>query len=152
MTQLLGHNEETPKPEDMGKQDQTAWPDPEVPEQAKRRRFSARYKLRILKEADACAERGQLGALLRREGLYYSHLTTWKRHCQEGSLQSLSPKKRGPKPKTSKKKTQVAQLESENRRLRQKLNQAEAIIDIQKKVYALLEANQDSADESDEKS
>lgn len=151
MTQPLGQNEEKPKPEDMGNQDQRVWPDPEVPEQAKRRRYSPQYKLRILKEADACTERGELGALLRREGLYNSHLTTWRRNRQQGSLQSLSSKKRGPKPKAGKKKTREAQLESEIRRLRQKLNQAEAIIDIQKKVYALLEANQDSADESDEK-
>lgn len=151
MSQSPSHKEQKPKPYDMEKQDQPAWPDPEVPEQAKRRRFSARYKLRILKEADACTERGQLGALLRREGLYYSHLTTWRRHRQEGSLQSLTPKKRGPKPKTGKKDTRVAQLESENRRLRKKLNQAETIIDIQKKVYAFLEAQQDDP-ESDESS
>lgn len=150
MSRRIGQNEEKPKPEDMGEQDQAVGPDPEVPERAKRRQFSPQYKLRILKEADACAEKGQLGALLRREGLYSSHLTTWRRNRQQGSLESLSAKKRGPKPKTSNKKTREAQLESENRRLRKKLNQAEAIIEIQKKVYALLEANQDNADESDE--
>jgi transposase-like protein len=152
MSRRLGQNQEKPKPEDIGKQDQTVGPDPEVPECAKRRQFSPQYKLRILKEADACTEKGQLGALLRREGLYNSHLTTWRRSRQQGSLESLSPKKRGPKPKADKKKTREAQLESENRRLRKKLNQAEAIIEIQKKVYALLEANQDNADESNENS
>lgn len=152
MTRRLRQNEEQPKPEGMGKQDQTVGPDPEVPERAKRRHFSPQYKLRILKETDACTEKGQIGALLRREGLYNSHLTTWRRSRQQGSLESLSPKKRGPKPKASQKNTREAQLESENRRLRKKLNQAEAIIEIQKKVYALLEANQDSADESDENS
>ena len=152
MTRRLGQNEEQPNPEGMGKQDQIVGPDPEVPERAKRRQFSPEYKLRILKETDACTEKGQIGALLRREGLYNSHLTTWRRSRQQGSLESLSPKKRGPKPKASQKNTREAQLESENRRLRKKLNQAEAIIEIQKKVYALLEANQDNADESDENS
>lgn len=113
-------------------------PDPEVPEQAKRRRFSAKYKLRILREADACIARGELGALLRREGLYASHLTTWRRQQEEGSLKGLAPKKRGRKPNKNRKSKREAQLESENRRLRKKLEQAEAIIDIQKKVGALL--------------
>ena len=113
-------------------------PDPEVPEQAKRRRFSAKYKLRILRKADACTEKGELGALLRREGLYASHLTTWRRQREEGSLKGLAPKKRGRKAKKSPQSKRVAQLEGEVRRLRQKLEQAEAIIDIQKKVAALL--------------
>ena len=113
-------------------------PDPEVPEQAKRRRFTAKYKLRILQESDACTEKGQLGALLRREGLYYSHLTTWRRQRDEGSLKGLAPKKRGRKPNKNRKSKREAQLEGEVRRLRKKLEQAEAIIDIQKKVAALL--------------
>ncbi len=113
-------------------------PDPEVPEQAKRRHFSPKYKLAILKEADACTERGQLGALLRREGLYASHLTTWRRQREEGSLKGLTPKKRGRKPNKNRKSKREAQLESENRRLRKRLEQAETIIEIQKKVAALL--------------
>lgn len=126
-------------------------PDPEVPEQAKRRRFTAKYKLRILREADACTEKGQLGRLLRREGLYSSHLTTWRRQQEEGSLKGLAPKKRGRKPNQNRKSKREAQLESENRRLRKKLEQAEAIIDIQKKVAALL-GNPIEGPESEENS
>ena len=113
-------------------------PDPEVPEQAKRRRFSAKYKLRILREADACEATGQIGALLRREGLYSSHLTNWRRQRDEGSLKGLTPKRRGRKAKKSPQSKRVAQLEGEVLRLQRKLEQAEAIIDIQKKVGALL--------------
>jgi transposase-like protein len=126
-------------------------PDPEVPEKAKRRRFSAKYKLRILREADACTKKGQLGALLRREGLYSSHLTTWRRQREEGSLQGLAPKKRGRKPNKNRKSKREAQLERENRRLRKKLEQAETIIEIQKKVAALL-GNPIESPESDENS
>lgn len=70
-------------------------PDPEVSERAARRRFTAEYKLRVLRQADACAGTGELGALLRREGLYSSHLTTWWRQREQGSLAALSPKRRG---------------------------------------------------------
>ena len=126
-------------------------PDPEVPEQAKRRHFSPKYKLAILREADACTERGRLGALLRREGLYSSHLTTWRRQREEGSLKGLTPKKRGRKPNKNRKSKREAQLESENRRLRKKLEQAETIIEIQKKVAALL-GNPIEGPESDEES
>ena len=72
--------------------------DPEVVPRAKRRRFSAEYKLRILEEAAACSERGQIGSLLRREGLYSSHLTTWRHQREQGQLEALSPKNRGRKP------------------------------------------------------
>ncbi len=126
-------------------------PDPEVPEQAKRRRFTAKYKLRILQETDECTEKGKLGALLRREGLYYSHLTTWRRQREEGSLKGLAPRKRGRKPNKNRKSKREAQLESENRRLRKKLEQAETIIEIQKKVAALL-GNPIEGPESDENS
>lgn len=112
-------------------------PDPEVPEQAKRRRFSAKYKLRILREADACTEKGQLGKLLRREALYSSHLTTWRRQKEEGSLKGLTPRKRGRKANKNPQSKRVAQLERENSRLRRQLEQAETIIEIQKKVSTL---------------
>ncbi len=69
--------------------------DPEVPEKAARRRFTAAYKLRVLKEAQTCKGTSQCGALLRREGLYSSHLTTWRRQVERGSLEALSPRKRG---------------------------------------------------------
>jgi len=126
-------------------------PDPEVPEKAKRRRFSAKYKLRILREADGCTEKGQLGALLRREGLYSSHLTTWRRQRDEGSLKGLAPRKRGRKPSKNRKSKREAQLEGEVRRLRKKLEQAETIIEIQKKVAALL-GNPIEGPESEENS
>jgi len=113
--------------------------DPEVSEKARRRRFSAEYKLRILQEADACTEPGEIGALLRREGLYSSHLGVWRRQREEGTIQGLTPRKRGrktqPKNPLSKK---VTELERENTRLKKRLKQAETIIDVQKKVSQIL--------------
>ncbi len=115
-------------------------PDPEVVEKPKRRRFTADYKQRILDEADACKEPGEVGALLRREGLYSSHLAAWRRQRREG----LKPKKRGRKGKTPEQK-RVAELEKENVRLQRqkakleaKLKQADEIIAFQKKVASLL--------------
>jgi len=113
-------------------------PDPEVPEKPVRRKFSPEYKLKILAEADRCTEYGQIGALLRREGLYSSHLSEWRRKRMEGTLVSLSPKKRGPKPEKNPLAGEVARLERENERLQRKLAQAETIIDVQKKVSGLL--------------
>ena len=125
-------------------------PDPEVPEKKRRRKFTAKYKLSILAEADLCTEPGQLGALLRREGLYSSHLTTWRRQREEGLLDALSPKKRGRKKKFKNPLAdQVARLERDNRRLQQKLKQAELIIEAQKKMSEILGVAQ-SLDESDE--
>jgi len=118
-------------------------PDPEVVAQAKRRTFSAKYKLRILEKADGCTEAGQLGALLRREGLYSSNLKTWRRQREEGSLKGLAPKKRGPRPDPDKELLQrIAKLEKENLRLADKLEKAELIIEVQKKVARLLGAEQ----------
>lgn len=111
-------------------------PDPEVVPVAKRRRFSAEYKLRILEEADQCRERGQIGALLRREGLYSSHLTRWRQQRSGRQLQSLASKKRGRKPDVQAK--EVEQLRQENERLRAQLEQAELIVDVQKKLSQLL--------------
>jgi transposase-like protein len=119
-------------------------PDPEVPEAKSRRKFTAAYKLRILKEVDLCSEPGQLGIILRQEGLYYSNLTTWKRQREDGILQGISPKKRGRKKKAINPLSQrVAQLEKENRRLQQKLKRAETIIDAQKKISEILGIDQD---------
>jgi len=111
-------------------------PDPEVAEKPKRRRFSAEYRLRIVREADACKEPGEIGALLRREGLYSSLLTAWRRQRDGGALEGLRSKKRGPKAKTV--DPRVKRLERENARLKRKLEQAETIIDIQKKVAGML--------------
>jgi transposase len=112
-------------------------PEPEVLPRAERRRFSAEYKLRILEEVDGCTERGQIGALLRREGLYSSHLSKWRKQRALGQLEGLSPKKRGRKPQDPAVE-EVARLRRENERLRARLEQAEMIIDVQKKLSQLL--------------
>ena len=125
-------------------------PDPEVPEKKRRRKFTAKYKLSVLSESDLCTEPGQIGALLRREGLYSSHLTTWRRQKEKGLLDALSPKKRGRKKKsTNPLADRVARLEKDNRRLQQKLKQAELIIEAQKKMSEILGISQ-NLEESDE--
>ena len=111
----------------------------EVSEKPLRRRFSTEYKVRILAEADGCTKLGQLGELLRREGLYSSLLSTWRRQRDEGMLAGLTPKRRGRKAKTKNPlANDVARLERENLRLTEKLRQAELIIDVQKKVSEML--------------
>lgn len=112
-------------------------PDPEVVPKAKRRKFSAEYKRRILEEADNCTEAGQIGALLRQEGLYSSHLSTWRRQRDRGLVQALSPKRRGRKRKDELER-EVAKLQRENERLQASLEQAETIIEVQKKLSRLL--------------
>jgi transposase-like protein len=122
-------------------------PDPEVPEKKPRRKFTAKYKLRILAEADACTQPGQIGALLRREGLYSSNLTTWRKQKAEGLLQAMTPKKRGRKRKPKNPLAdRIAQLEKENRRLQDKLKKAETIIEVQKKISEILGINQNPDD------
>jgi len=111
-------------------------PDPEVPAKAQRRRFSAEYRLRILKQADACKKSGDVGALLRREGLYSSHLTHWRQQRARGALAGMRARKRGPKAQPL--DPRVKQLEAENRRLQRKLQRAETIITLQKKVAEIL--------------
>ena len=114
-------------------------PDPEVVIDAKRRTFSAEYKLRILAEADAAAAQpGAIGALQRREGLYSSHLVTWRRERQAGILKGLTPHKRGPKSKRNPQEEEMQKLRRENQRLTEELRKAAIVIDIQKKVGALL--------------
>jgi len=111
-------------------------PDPEVPAKAKRRKFTAEYKLRIVREAERCKQPGEIGALLRREGLYSSLLTAWRREVEQGSRAALRSKKRGPKARVV--DPRVKELERENARLRKRLEQAEIIISVQKKVSKLL--------------
>jgi transposase len=124
-------------------------PDPEVPEQKPRRIFTAGYKLRLLQQADACVEPGQLGQLLRREGLYSSNLTTWRKQRDQGLLHAMAPKKRGRKNKGKNPLTsRVAQLEKEKLRLEQKLRRAELIIEAQKKISEILGITQ-NLDEND---
>lgn len=114
-----------------------AVPNPEVPAQARRRILPASYKLRILCEADGCAQ-GQLGALLRREGLYSSQLATWRQQRKAGTLTALTPRPRGRPPIHSAEAATLAAMQAENARLTRQLAAAEAIIEIQKKVSALL--------------
>jgi len=114
-------------------------PDPEVSEKELRRKHTAKYKLSILEKADTCTQIGEIGALLRREGLYSSNLTTWRRQREKGQLQALRPKKRGRKEKEINPLTKrVAELERENRWLQQKLKKAELIIEAQKKMSEIL--------------
>jgi len=114
-------------------------PDPAVPEKPVRRRFTAEYKIRVLREADRCTEPGQLGALLRREGLYSSHLSTWRQQRDAGTLAGLTPKRRGPKPNADAPLIAENQrLSRENQRLTAKLRQAETIIEVQKKLSEIL--------------
>ncbi len=111
----------------------------EVTEKAKRRRFTAEYKKRILDQAERCTQRGEVGALLRREGLFSSHLADWRKARDRGELAALSPKRRGPKahmPHPLEKK--VGELEHELARTKAQLERAEIIIDVQKKVSRLL--------------
>src|SRR3954468_2226332 len=118
----------------------TGRPAPEVPEgleRARRRQFTVGYKLRILSEADAARTTGEIGALLRREGLYSSHLAAWRRQREEGILTALSPRRRG-RPASSPEQRELARLRQENERLGQRLVAAEAVIEIQKKVAFLL--------------
>jgi transposase len=108
----------------------------EVAVKALRRRFSAEYKLRILEEAETCSS-GEIGALLRREGLYSSHLTTWRHQREAGQLAGLAAKKRGPKP--NREAEELKRLRKENERLQVRLQQAEAIIEAQKKLAQLFD-------------
>ena len=119
-------------------------PDPEFVPKAKRRQFTAEYKLHILEEADHCTERGQIGELLRREGLYSSHLCTWRQQQAQGQLEALAPKKRGRKPDPS--ATELARLRRENERMRTQLGQAQIIIEVQKKLSRLLGLTTDKSE------
>lgn len=119
----------------MAEQNGTNW-SVEVQPRARRRRFSAEYKQRILAEADTCP-RGQVGALLRREGLYYSHLGKWRGEREAGTL---ADRPRGPRPNPD--RAQVDKLAQENVALKRKLEQAEAIIEAQKKLARLLDSRE----------
>ena len=122
-------------------------PDPEVVPKAKRRRFTKNYKLRILKQADASTQPGQIGALLRSEGLYSSNLTKWRRQREAGQL---GTKKRG-RPGADPLEKELARLRIENVRLARKLEQAEVIIEVQKKLSVLLGLSNDVTEKADRK-
>ena len=128
--------DETPR---AGGGARVAAPDPEVVAKPTRRQFTAEYRLRILEEADRCTEPGEVGRLLRREGLYSSHLTAWRKACRQGALRGLSAKKRGAKPRERNPlEAQVRELEAEVARLEKELHTAHTILDVQGKVAGLL--------------
>ena len=111
-------------------------PNTEVVAKAKRRRFTAADKLRLLREVDACRGSGEIGALLRREGIYSSYLSTWRKQRERGELDGLSPQKRGPK--LDPQAIELAKLRRENERLQERLKRAELMIEVQKKVARML--------------
>lgn len=141
----MSHSRPTQTDADSERQVQA--PEPEVLPRAKRRQFSAEYKLQILEEADGCTKRGQIGALLRREGLYSSHLHKWRQQRSLGQLEGLSAKRRGRKAPDPT-EAEMARLRRENERLRARLEQAELIIDVQKKLSGLLGLTEDETDEN----
>ena len=112
-------------------------PDPEVVARAQRRRFSVADKIRILQEADACCEPGQIGALLRREGIYSSYLTEWRREREQGEWQGLTGQKRGRR--RDEQEAELVKLRRENEQLKAQVAQAELIISAQKKLAQALE-------------
>jgi transposase-like protein len=105
---------------------------------AKRRTFTLEYKQKVLAQTDAAKGSGEIGAALRREGLYSSHLTKWRRERKEGSLEGLTPRRRGPKVKTSPVTAENQKLKRDNERLAEHLRKAQIVIDVQKKVAMLL--------------
>ncbi len=130
------------------KQVELKTPNPEVSAKKTRRKYTARYKLRVLEQADAYKQSGELGEFLRREGLYSSNLTIWRKQREEGILQGISPRKRGRK--TAEKNPlagKLAQLEKKNRQLESKLKKAEMIIDVQKKISLLLSTESEETPE-----
>ena len=122
--------------EGSGCSERSKIPDPEVPERARRRRFTAEYKIRILREVDACRGDGDIGALLRREGLYSSNLTAWRRQRDAIAQEGLTARKRGRKAKQV--DPRIKELERENALLKRRLKKAEIILDFQKKASELL--------------
>ncbi len=122
-------------------------PNTEVVAKAKRRRFTAAEKLRLLREVDACRGSGEIGALLRREGIYSSYLSTWRKQRELGELDGLAPQKRGPKPDPQ--AIELAKLRRENERLQERLQQAELIIQVQKKVAQMFGESLETPDRDD---
>jgi transposase-like protein len=143
MTAMVTRLDRAPGIEDPGRVSGagTQRPDPEVPERARRRRFTAQYKLEILAAYDAAPE-GEKGALLRREGLYSSHIVEWRRARDAGALAGLAPP-RG-RPQKDARDDRIARLEQEKRQLEQELAKARFVVDVQAKLHALLETISES--------
>jgi len=142
----------TPNAGPQGSSRQVRPPDPEVSTKAKRRRFTAEYKLKVLREADRCKQPGEIGALLRREGLYSSHITAWRKERAQGEMRGLTPKRRGRKRDPDEaQRRKLESLRRENSQLQRRLKKAETIIEVQKKVSELLgiPLNTPDSDESD---
>jgi transposase len=138
----LGVEERSDEAPSAGARIPSAQPDPEVVAKPKRRRFTAEYRLRILEEADRCTGAGEVGQLLRREGLYSSHLANWRKARDEGALRGLRSNKRGAKPKASNPlEPKVRELEAKVARLEKDLHKAHTILDVQEKVAGLLGFN-----------
>jgi len=128
----------------------TVIPNPEVPEKARRRSYTAEYKRLILKEAEVCKEQGQVGALLRREGLYFSNLTAWRHQVERGTLDALSSKKRGPKArKPDPSVRRITEQEKEIQKLQSRLRKAELIIEAQKKIAEIFQLPRDQKEGED---
>jgi len=124
--------------------------DPEVLEKPERRRFSAEYKLKIVEEAERCVEPGEVGALLRREGLYSSHLANWRKQYREGALHGLRDSKRGRKTKPRNPLSgRVQELERDKRKLEKKVRQLELMVEVQKKVSEMLGIDMESPEDAD---
>ena len=138
---------ETAPPHGEGKRSAAAPPDPEVVDKPVRRQFPPSYKLRIIEEAGRCTEPGEVGQLLRRGGLYTSHLAAWRKAARSGSLKGLS-KKRGRKAERNPLETKVRKLEREVDRLEKELHKAHLIIDVQVKVAGLLGLSLDNGTNS----
>ena len=149
----MSHNKQNKKQQqqsnyqNLNGQLKVAVPEPEVVVRAERRRFSRAYKLDILEQAEQCRDAGEIGSLLRREGLYSSHLTRWRQAREQGRLDSSSQKKRGRK--ADPQAVELTRLKKENERLKKQLEQAELIIDVQKKVSQLVGLNMLLSNESD---
>ena len=125
-------------------------PSPEVPERPTRRRFTAEYKVRVVEEAEACTEPGEIGALLRREGLWSSSLSRWRRQYRAGALKSMKQRKRGPRaPAGGAVARENKELKQRVTRLERRLRRAEKLLEIQKKVSEILGVSLESADESE---
>jgi len=125
-------------------------PEAEVSSKAKRRRFTAEYKRRILAEASTSTARGAMGALLRREGLYSSHLTEWRAAAARGEIAGLEPRRRGPVPvQRDERDKQIGELEYRLARAERRAVRAEALVELQKKVSELLGIQLPESDEKD---
>src|SRR4051794_27778758 len=112
---------------------ETARANPEVLARAKRRQYTAEYKQKVLTEADAARGSGEIGTVLRRHGLYSSHLTKWRKESRSGILEGLAPQKRGPKSKVNPLSVEIQKLRRDNERLADQLRKAEIVIEVPKK-------------------